>query len=78
MQAPVRALLREKRIVGAVGIEDEVYNDGSLFISRTFELPIPFEEIIQLEEALVKAQSEQEEALTIWDFSVSLREREAA
>ncbi|MDG4596682.1 MAG: hypothetical protein P9F75_13515 [Candidatus Contendobacter sp.] len=79
MQAPVWALLREKQIAaGAVGIEDEVYNDGSLFISRTFELSIPFEEILQLEEALVKAQFEQEETLPIWDFSVSLREREAA
>ncbi|MDS4030869.1 MAG: hypothetical protein RKO66_12455 [Candidatus Contendobacter sp.] len=79
MQAPVWALLREKQIAaGAVGIEDEVYNDGSLFISRTFELPLPFEEILRLEEALVKTQSEQEETLPIWDFSVSLREQEAA
>ncbi|MDG4562571.1 MAG: hypothetical protein RKO24_01645 [Candidatus Competibacter sp.] len=78
MQAPVWALLREKRIVDTIVIEDEVYNDGSLFISRTFVLPVPFEEILQLEEALVKTQSEQEETLPIWDFSVSLREREVA
>lgn len=66
MQAPVWALIREKQIAaGAVGIEDEVYNDGSPFISRTFELPLPFEEILRLEEALVKAQSEQEETLPI-------------
>lgn len=79
IQAPVWALAREKQIAaGAIVIEDEVYNDGSLFISRTFVLSVPFEEILRLEEALVKAQSEQEEALPIWDFSVSLREREAA
>lgn len=78
MQAPVWALLREKRIMGTIRIKDEVYNDGSQFISRTFELPLPFAEILQLEEALVKAQSEQEEALPIWDFSVSLHEQEAA
>lgn len=78
IQAPVWVLLREKRIMGAIRIKDGVYNDGSQFISRTFELPIPFAEILQLEEALVKAQSEQEEALPIWDFSVSLHEQEAA
>ena len=79
MQTPVWALIREKQVAaGAIAIEDKVYNDGSLFISRTFELPLPFAEILQLEEALVKAQSEQEEALPIWDFSVSLREQEAA
>ena len=79
VQAPIWALLREKQIAaGAVGIENEVYNDGSPFISRTFELPLPFEEILRLEEALVKTQSEQEETLPIWDFSVSLREREVA
>ncbi len=79
IQAPVWALLREKQVAAdAIVIEDEVYNDGGLFISRTFELPLPFEEILQLEEALVKAQSEQEAALPIWDFSVSLREREVA
>ena len=79
VQAPIWALIREKQVAaGAVGIEDEVYNDGNPFISRTFELPLPFEEILQLEEALVKAQSEQEAALPIWDFSVSLREQEAA
>ena len=79
MQVPAWALIREKRIeAGSIGIEDKVYNDGSPFISRTFELPLPFEEVLRLEEALVKAQSKQEEALPIWDFSVSLREREVA
>ena len=79
MQVPAWALIREKRIeAGSIGIEDKVYNDGSPFISRTFELPLPFDEILRLEEALVKTQSEQEETLPIWDFSVSLREQEAA
>jgi hypothetical protein len=78
MLAPVWALLREKRLaLDTVTIEDEVYNDGSLFISRTFGLPLPFEELLQMEEALVKAQSEQEDILPIWNFSVGLQGREA-
>ena len=79
IQAPVWALIREKRLApDTVTIEDEVYNDGSLFISRTFGLPLSFEELLQMEEALVKAQSEQEDILPIWNFSVGLQEREAA
>lgn len=79
IQAPVWALIREKRLApGTVAIEDEVYNDGSLFISRTFKLSVSFEELLQMEEALVKAQSEQEDILPIWNFSVGLQEREAA
>ena len=79
IQAPVWALIREKRLApGTVAIEDEVYNDGSLFISRTFKLSVSFEELLQIEEALVKAQSEQEDILPIWNFSVGLQEREAA
>jgi len=31
-----------------------------------------------MEEALVKAQSEQEDILPIWNFSIGLQEREAA
>ncbi len=79
IQAPVWALIREKRLApGTVAIEDEVYNDGSLFISRTFKLSVSFEELLQMEEALVKAQSEQEDILPIWNFSIGLQEREAA
>ncbi len=80
IQAPVWALIREKRITtaGAVMIEDSVYNDGSLLMNRTFHLPLSFEELLQMEEALVKAQSEQEDILPIWNFSVGLQGREAA
>ncbi|HMQ13798.1 MAG TPA: hypothetical protein PKD21_10140 [Candidatus Competibacter phosphatis] len=79
IQAPVWALIREKRLApNTVTVEDEVYNDGSLFISRTFGFSLPSDELLQMVQALVKAQSEQEEILPIWNFSVGLQEREAA
>ncbi len=79
IQAPVWALIREKRLAeDTVALEDGVHNDGSLLMTRLFKLSVSFEELLQMEEALVKAQSEQEDILPIWNFSVGLQEREAA
>lgn len=79
IQAPVWALIRGKRLVrDAVALEDGVHNDGSLLMTRLFKLSVSFEELLQMEEALVKAQSEQEDILPIWNFSIGLQEREAA
>lgn len=78
MQQPAWALVRT---LGAskkgVTIDDFVGNDDQTFLSRTFRLPVTFEEAQALDDQLV-AQFAKHDDWPLEQFVITLREQEAA
>lgn len=78
MVAPVWRLAHERKMGEKIGVRDDLYNDGDLFLGRTFILPVSSDDILPLYETLIAAHSAQEEPLPIWKFSVGLEAMEKA
>jgi hypothetical protein len=78
MQQPAWALVRtlgdgKKRVT----LDDFVGDDGQVFLSRTFLLPLTFEEVQALDDELV-AQLAEHDDWPLEKFIITLREQEAA
>ncbi|MCP5196970.1 MAG: hypothetical protein H6974_09325 [Gammaproteobacteria bacterium] len=72
--AIIRTLGREK---DRVGIDDFVGDDGQIFLSRTFRLPLAFEDVQRLNDQLVEQLIEHDD-WPLEQFIVTLREKAAA
>ena len=78
IQQPAWALMRTlKSGSRKVTIEDFVGNDGQAFLSRTFRLPLTFEEAQALDDQLVRQLAEHDD-WPLEKFIVIFREQEAA
>lgn len=78
MQQPAWALMRTLKSGNRkVTIEDFVGNDGQAFLSRTFRLPLTFEEAQALDDQLVRQLAEHDD-WPLEKFITIFREQEAA
>lgn len=78
MQAPAWTLLRQQGFRKPIAISDTVLNDGDLFMTRTFLLPVSSEDAYRLDHQLIETVSEMEVDWPVERFGVALREEVAA
>ena len=78
MQAPAWALIRAQGFQRRVAMTDAAHNDGDLFLSRAFRVPLPFEAAYRLDLRLVEAYADSEADWPIERFVVSLRAQDPA